>query len=146
MNTPTSLSPKHHRYTLRARHSSRRVNERQHPSSYWAFFCVDINHQDSETLFDRVWSHMSSLKQYEAIIGGYGQLSMQLAVPSQDAHLMLIISDHPLSVIKRLIDQFLIEIKLSALDNVNDRDHCQMLMHCQETINEGRLGNLTPSS
>lgn len=77
---------------------------------------------------------MSSLKQYEAIIEGYGQLSMQLAVPSQDAHLMLIISDHPLSVIKRLIDQFLIEMKLSVLDNVNDHDHCQMLMHCQEII------------
>lgn len=89
---------------------------------------------------------MSSLEHYEAVLEGYGQASMQWTVPCQDAHLMLIISDHPLSVIKRLMDQFLMEMKLSALDHVNDRDHCQILMHCQEVTDQGLLGGLAPSS
>ena len=146
MNSSTTLSPKHHRYTLRARHSSRRVHQRQHQSLtlYYAYFCVKINHHDSETLFDRVWLHMSSLKQYEAIIEGYGRVSMQLAVPSENVHLMLITSDHSFSMIKLLIDHFLMEMKLSALDNVNDREHCQMMMHCQKSIDQGLLGGLAP--
>lgn len=89
---------------------------------------------------------MSSLKHYEAVLEGYGQASMHWTVPCQDAHLMLITSDHRLSVIKRLMDQFLMEMKPSALDHDNDRDHCQILMHCQEVTDQGLLGGLAPSS
>ena len=136
MNNQVNPSLKQHRYALRNRNQPRKF---QTIPLYYVFFCVKINHEDSERLFEQVWTQMTSLKTCEMVIDGHGKLSIQLSVPCENAHLMLVKSVYTNEVTEQIIKKLLQEIQSQTLQDDMDRQHCQVIIHVQKSIDQGLL-------
>ena len=82
---------------------------------------------------------MTSLKTCEMVIDGHGKLSIQLSVPCENAHLMLVKSVYTNEVTEQIIKKLLQEIQSQTLQDDMDRQHCQVIIHVQKSIDQGLL-------